>query len=135
MNIKKRTLTIKTRKPQEFVDITELIKAFIQEHACKNGILTCFVPHTTAAITINENADPDVLHDMSLGFNKIAPNDTLFKHFEGNSDAHIKSTLVSPSLSLIVEEGKLLLGQWQGIYFCEFDGARSRKLMVHFMGF
>jgi secondary thiamine-phosphate synthase enzyme len=96
-----------------------------------NGLATVFVPHTTAAVTVNENADPNVRHDLLMGLADIAPADLPhYRHAEGNSDAHIKATLVGPSVSLIISEGHLALGTWQGIFLCEFDGPRNRSIYV-----
>jgi secondary thiamine-phosphate synthase enzyme len=98
------------------------------------GICVVFVPHTTAAVTINENADPDVPHDVELSLSLISPNRREFRHSEGNSAAHTKSSLVGPSITLIISGGKLLLGTWQGIWFNEYDGPRTRKVYVRVMG-
>lgn len=123
-----------TQKREEFVDITEEIRAELKKSSVKNGIVTVFVPHTTAAVTINENADPDVQHDIIKALNDISPKSkSYFRHGEGNSDAHVKSSLVGPSLQVIVQNGVLKLGTWQGIYFCEFDGPRSRKVYLQVM--
>lgn len=111
------------------IDITEEVKSAIKSSGIKDGICTVFVPHTTAGVTINENADPDVKDDIIRGLDEIIPN-IRFKHMEGNSDAHIKSVLVGNSVNLIVENGEIQLGTWQGIYFCEFDGPRSRKVYI-----
>lgn len=121
---------IKTHKRNEMIDITDGIREYIHKKKVKSGIITLYVPHTTAAITINEHADPSVRVDITEFLSKLVPESPHFKHLEGNSDAHIKSTLVSPSISLIIENGELILGTWQGIFFCEFDGPRSRKLFA-----
>ena len=110
------------------MDITNQIEKEIKD--IKEGTITAFVPHTTAAVTINENADPDVTSDIKTFMSKLIPKDAEFNHSEGNSDSHIKSSLFGPSLTLIVKNGKLVLGTWQSIYFCEFDGPRSRKLII-----
>ena len=123
-------LTIRTSGRVEMIDITDRIRSVVQENGIRSGICVLFVPHTTAALTINENADPDVQKDMIREINKIVPFRDGYKHSEGNSAAHIKSTLYSPTLHLIIENRSLLLGTWQGIYFCEFDGPRNRKLYV-----
>lgn len=114
----------------EMIDVTSRIQDIIIESGVKDGICVAFVPHTTAGITINENADPDVKLDMLNGMSKIIPQSFGFVHMEGNSDSHIKSSFVGASEHLIIENGRLLLGTWQGIYFCEFDGPRSRKVYV-----
>lgn len=126
-----REFSIKTNSPCQFIDITDKVKTFISDNNIDSGIAVIFCPHTTAAITINENADPDVTTDMTYKLSSlIEKDDNNFKHYEGNSDAHIKSTLTGPSLTVIISNGKLVLGTWQGIYFCEYDGSRSRKFFV-----
>ncbi|MEG6569233.1 MULTISPECIES: secondary thiamine-phosphate synthase enzyme YjbQ [Thermoanaerobacterium] len=122
-------LKINTHSRESMIDITEEVKSAIKSSGIKDGICTVFVPHTTAGVTINENADPDVKDDIIRGLDEIIPN-IRFKHMEGNSDAHIKSALVGNSVNLIVENGEIQLGTWQGIYFCEFDGPRSRKVYI-----
>ncbi|KAA5805842.1 secondary thiamine-phosphate synthase enzyme YjbQ [Thermoanaerobacterium thermosaccharolyticum] len=122
-------LKINTHSREVMIDITEEVKSAIKSSGIKDGICTVFVPHTTAGVTINENADPDVKDDIIKGLDEIIPN-IRFKHMEGNSDAHIKSALVGNSVNLIVENGEIQLGTWQGIYFCEFDGPRSRKVYI-----
>ena len=123
-------ISLRSRKRCEMIEITSEINRALHEQQIVDGIITVFTPHTTAAITINENADPDVCRDMLYGLAKLIPADPEFKHAEGNSDAHIKSSLVGASETLIVEEGRLLLGTWQGVYFCEFDGPRTRRVML-----
>ncbi|MGF7401224.1 secondary thiamine-phosphate synthase enzyme YjbQ [Thermoanaerobacterium thermosaccharolyticum] len=122
-------LKINTHSREVMIDITEEVKSAIKSSGIKDGICTVYVPHTTAGVTINENADPDVKDDIIKGLDEIIPN-IRFKHMEGNSDAHIKSVLVGNSVNLIVENGEIQLGIWQGIYFCEFDGPRNRKVYV-----
>ena len=112
------------------VDITVAVARLVRESGVAEGICQVYSPHTTAGITINENADPDVAHDMERALDRLVPQDTAYRHAEGNSDSHIKSTLVGVSQSVIVENGELLLGRWQGIYFCEFDGPRQREVHV-----
>ncbi|MCZ7584225.1 MAG: secondary thiamine-phosphate synthase enzyme YjbQ [Deltaproteobacteria bacterium] len=124
-----KTVTIRTAKRQEMIDVTGRLREFLQEEGLADGAVIAFTPHTTAAVTINENADPDVRHDMLLGLAEISPDRRAFKHGEGNSDAHIKSSLVGCSELILVEEGRPILGTWQGLYFCEFDGPRNRKLI------
>lgn len=121
---------IKTTKRNEMIDITNGIREYVYRQKVKSGILVLYVPHTTAAITINEHADPSVRADITEYLSKLVPHSYQFKHSEGNSDAHIKSTIVSPSISLIIENGDIVLGTWQGIFFCEFDGPRHRKLFA-----
>ncbi len=112
------------------IAITSKIQDIISKSGIKSGVCHIFVPHTTAGLTINENADPDVVEDMLKEVNKIVPFEDGYKHSEGNSAAHIKASMFGFSQQVIIEEGKLMLGIWQGIYFCEFDGPRSRKVYV-----
>ncbi len=126
-------LSVSSNKKNDFIEITEIIQKLIKENNFNSGIITLFIPHTTAGITINENADPDVKKDMINFFNDLIPKDYNFSHIEGNSDGHIKSTLFNQSLSLIVENKELILGTWQGIYFCEFDGPKNRKVYIKFI--
>ena len=124
---------LKTQK-EGLVDITAEVTEAISESGVNEGICLVYCPHTTAAITINENADPDVKSDFISGFNKVFPDFETFRHAEGNSDAHIKSSVVGASETIIVTAGRPLLGTWQGVYFCEFDGPRNRKFYVKVMG-
>ena len=124
------TINIKTNSRTSMTDITSKVQQVVKESSVKSGICTVFVPHTTAGITINENADPDVVSDMLKEVNKVIPFDDNYLHMEGNSAAHIKATLFGFSVQVIVEDGRLQLGTWQGIYFCEFDGPRDRKVYV-----
>ncbi len=121
---------IKTSKREEVIDITHIVERHIRSSGVKDGICVLFVPHTTCGITINENADPSVKTDFINYLRKAVPQQGNYLHSEGNSDSHIKSILVGPSLTLLIWDGQLVLGTWQGIYFCEFDGPRSRKLLV-----
>ncbi|MBP7654338.1 secondary thiamine-phosphate synthase enzyme YjbQ [Candidatus Dependentiae bacterium] len=123
-------INVKTNVNTELIDITEKINEVIRKSKISSGICLVYTPHTTAAVTINENADPTVQRDIIYEMNKIVPFDDNYKHGEGNSAAHIKSSLFGASEYLIIESGKLLLGTWQGIYFCEFDGPRLRKVLV-----
>ncbi len=127
-------LSIHSHSRCEMIDITDEIKNILNKQQISDAVITLLTPHTTAAITINENADPDVTRDMLYGLAKLAPQDPHFKHTEGNSDAHIKSSLIGISETLIVEGGHLLLGTWQGIYFCEFDGPRTRRILITLSG-
>ncbi len=111
-------------------DITTKVKETVRDSGRKSGICVVYCPHTTAGITVNENADPDVITDFLYGMDKAFPDRREFRHSEGNSAAHLKSSCVGPSQTFVVEEGKLLLGIWQGIYFCEFDGPRTRQYFV-----
>lgn len=125
-----KTIEITTRSRVEMVDVTTEIRRVVAESGIRRGAVLLFVPHTTAAVTINENADPDVARDMVMEINRVIPFDDGYRHGEGNSAAHIKSSLVGASLWLIVEDGRPFLGTWQGIYFCEFDGPRNRRLHI-----
>jgi len=124
------TLQIPTHAQTELIDITSQVQQFVSQHHVKEGNCYLYVPHTTAALTINENADPDVQRDMLMEINKIVPFQDNYRHSEGNSAAHIKASLFGNSLCIFIENGGLVLGTWQGIYFCEFDGARRRKLLI-----
>jgi secondary thiamine-phosphate synthase enzyme len=123
-------ITINTSSRTELVSITSKVNEFVSGAGIDNGILVVYCPHTTAAITINEDADPSVRSDMNRFLNKLIPVDFGFSHMEGNSDAHIKSSLVGASETIIIENGGMVLGRWQGIYFCEFDGPRRRRIIL-----
>ena len=123
-------LAIRTKSRTELLDITDRLTKLVQESKVQEGLLVVFVPHTTAAVTINENADPSVQHDLLSELNRLIPFTGSYQHTEGNSAAHVKSTLVGPSQTLLIQGGRIALGTWQGIYFCEFDGPRSRKVWV-----
>ncbi len=123
-------ITVSTHKRTEILDITSEVQKLVQESKLKEGLCLVFVPHTTAAITINENADPCVLEDILQGLEKTVPFDDNYQHLEGNSAAHIKSSLMGSSISVIIENGQLKLGTWQGICFCEFDGPRTRQVWI-----
>jgi len=122
--------SITSKKPQEFINITELVVDTIEKDNIEEGIVVVFVPHTTAGVTINENSDPDVIVDILSGLNQSFPVRNGYMHTEGNSHAHIKSSIMGASCNIIVENGKPKLGLWQGIYFCEFDGPRNRKVYI-----
>lgn len=122
------TLTVRTANQVEFVDVTPQVRQWLQQQSVTAGVLTLYVPHTTAGITINENADPDVIGDMTRELNKVIPFEDDYRHREGNAAAHIKSSIMGTSLQVIVDRGELVLGTWQGIFFAEFDGPRNRKL-------
>ena len=126
-------LSVKTRKRTELVDITSDINKLIQKSGVDQGLCMIFVPHTTAAVTINESADPSVKSDILKILNQIIPWEANYRHLEGNSPAHIKSTLVGSSELIAIENGRLILGTWQGVFFCEFDGPRTRKVDVRIM--
>ncbi|MEK7309428.1 MAG: secondary thiamine-phosphate synthase enzyme YjbQ [Planctomycetota bacterium] len=129
-----KSISIATSTRTEFVDITGLIKEALKKNKWSGGILYVYVPHTTAGVTINENADPSVQADILDALNKLVPVKGSYRHTEGNSDAHIKASLIGSSVMVIVEGGRLVLGRWQGIFFCEFDGPRQREIYLKFMG-
>ena len=116
-----------------FIDITGQVRKIVASGNVQNGLCQIFVPHTTAGVTINENADPDVVTDMLAALGKMVP-ELHYRHSEGNSPAHVKSSLVGCSITVPISEGRLCLGTWQGIYFCEFDGPRTRKVWVQLVG-
>lgn len=123
------TYSIRTQA-EEFRNITPQVREAVTKSGVKEGICVVFCPHTTAGITINENADPDVQHDLALGLAHAYPKLPGFQHFEGNSTAHLKSTTAGASMTVIVHDGHLVLGRWQHVYFCEFDGPRARTFYV-----
>ncbi len=126
---------VATRNRNEFVEVTEQVRKAVRASGVGSGLCVVYCPHTTAAVTVNENADPDVVHDMLLWLGRAIPQAQAgFRHGEGNSDSHLKASLVGPSVTLLVENGDLVLGRWQGVYFCEFDGPRSRHLHVQVVG-
>jgi secondary thiamine-phosphate synthase enzyme len=135
MKIVEQVLSLRSSKRCQLIDITRQVAEHVAESGIKSGIVTVYCPHTTAAITINENADPDVPHDILLTLEKLLPQNLAgYRHCEGNSDAHIKSSLIGCSKQVVVRNGALLLGTWQGIFFCEFDGARTRTINIQIMG-
>jgi secondary thiamine-phosphate synthase enzyme len=125
-------LSLSTAKRTQFVSITTKITEVIASSDWQDGVLTIFVPHTTAGVTINENADPDVARDMEAFSDQLVPQSKHFRHSEGNCDAHIKASFYGSSVQVIVRKGSMWLGTWQGIYFCEFDGPRERKVYLSF---
>ena len=128
-------LTVQTRHRDQMVDITDDVTAVLEASTVREGMVTVFVPHTTAGVTINENADPDVVHDVLLALDQAVPwHQGFYRHGEGNSAAHVKSSLVGCSQSVLVRNGRLLLGRWQSLWFCEFDGPRRRRVIVCVMG-
>ena len=131
--MKTAILDIKTSQHTQMLDVTDKIRQAVRSSGVKDGICLVYVPHTTAAVTINENADPDVVRDFTMELDKIVPWDDGYRHMEGNSAAHLKSSMIGFSDMIIIENGRLMLGTWQGIYFCEFDGPRHRKLLVKIM--
>lgn len=129
-----KSINVKTKTRTEFIDITSEVEKIINGSNVKNGVCYLYVPHTTAGITINEGADPSVVKDIQTTLNRLVPNNLNYSHTEGNSDAHIKSTLVGVSKVVPIDNGKLALGTWQSIFFCEFDGARNRTVIVKITG-
>jgi len=129
-----KNLNIKTRARTEFIDITEALQKLVSESGIKDGICTLYVPHTTAGILINEGADPSVQKDIQNTLARLVPFEGQYSHLEGNAPAHIKSILTGTSQTIIIENGKLLLGTWQSVFFCEFDGPRHRKVLVKIVG-
>lgn len=129
-----KTLSFSTHSKVEFQDITSQVQNIVEDSGIKSGVCVIFVPHTTAGITINEGADPSVRRDIMAQLDKVIPARGDYQHMEGNSPAHIKASLVGSSEMIIVEGGRLSLGTWQSIYFCEFDGPRRRKGMVKIVG-
>jgi secondary thiamine-phosphate synthase enzyme len=125
-----KEVKVQTNSPSEMIDITSLVRAAINEQKVQNGICIIFTPHTTAAVTINENADPDVSRDVIFALEKAFPKNSQYRHKEGNSPAHVKSSLIGASEVVLIEGGQLVLGAWQSIFFCEFDGPRSRKVLI-----
>lgn len=126
---------VKTTARNQFVEITDRVREAVAASGVRAGLCVVYCPHTTAAITVNENADPDVVHDMLLYLNRTVPKDQPgFRHGEGNSDSHVKASLVGPSVTLIVADGEVVLGRWQGVYLCEFDGPRARTVAVQVVG-
>ncbi len=124
---------LKTVKSTELIDITASIQDLLNKHGPMDGVCYVYVPHTTAGITINENADPAVQSDILMVLNKLIRADEPYRHAEGNSPAHIKATLTGSAVTVLVESGKLVLGTWQGIYFCEYDGPRRRRVKIKFI--
>jgi secondary thiamine-phosphate synthase enzyme len=128
-----RYINVRSKSRNEFIDITDMVQEVVKEAGITKGICYLYVPHTTAGITINEGADPSVQRDIINALSRLVPHEMNYFHREGNADAHIKTTLVGSSLNVIVEEGKLLLGTWQSIFFCEFDGPRHRRIAIKFI--
>jgi len=128
------TLEVQSRQRVEMIDVSAEVSRILAQSGAHDGLVQLFVPHTTAAVTINENADPDVVRDIVATLNKLIPFDGDYRHLEGNSAAHLKSSLVGCSLTVPFSNGRLDLGTWQGIYFCEFDGPRRRQLQVKVIG-
>jgi len=123
-------IQVKTRSRVEMVDITHLVQKEVTKEGISEGVCLVYVPHTTAGVTINEGADPAVCTDIMTKLNEIVPPDAGYRHMEGNSDSHIKASLIGSSVTVIIENRSLVLGTWQKIFFCEFDGPRSRKVAI-----
>ncbi len=129
-----KSLSIRTQKHTQFLDITRAVQSAVSAQNIKDGVVTIFIPHTTAGITINENADPDVVSDLADALDRAVPWNGEYKHSEGNAAAHVKASMMGSSIQVIVEEGLLRLGTWQALYFCEFDGPRSRNVWIQVVG-
>ncbi|MBM4287806.1 MAG: YjbQ family protein [Deltaproteobacteria bacterium] len=127
------TLEVKTTKSTELIDITAAIQELLSKHGPLDGVCYVYVPHTTAGVTINENADPSVKGDILLVLNKLIRDDEPYRHGEGNSPAHIKASLTGAAATVLVDSGRLVLGTWQGVFFCEYDGPRRRQVKVNFL--
>ena len=126
--------SVHSKQVNQWLNITSDVQKAVTTSGIKEGICVVFIPHTTAAVTINENADPDVAYDVDFALSAISPDRREFRHNEGNSAAHTKTTLVGPSITVIVHGGRLLLGTWQSIWFCEYDGPRNRKVYIRILG-
>jgi len=125
------TFNVRTSQRDQFVEITDEVQDLVRQSGIQSGSVIVYIPHTTAGVTINENADPDVVHDMLLTLRRLIPKDAPgYRHGEGNSDSHVKASMMGSSCQVLIEQGRLVLGTWQGIYFCEFDGPRTRKVHV-----
>ncbi|NQT95042.1 MAG: YjbQ family protein [Candidatus Omnitrophica bacterium] len=130
----KREFGVQTKDLAELIDITAEVQEHLKASKIKDGICVIYIPHTTASVCINENADPSVKSDINDTLDKLIPRDGSYSHSEGNADAHVKASIIGSSRVVLIESGKLLLGTWQGIYFCEFDGPRKRKVVLKFLG-
>ncbi|MGE4537876.1 MAG: secondary thiamine-phosphate synthase enzyme YjbQ [Desulfovibrio sp.] len=128
------TFEVHTTRREELIRLTSALQELVDARGWRDGALVVFCPHTTAGLTVNEDADPDVAADMVAAMGRLLPRDAGYRHVEGNSDAHVKATLVGPSLTLIVTAGRIMLGTWQGIFLCEWDGPRNRKVWAQWLG-
>jgi secondary thiamine-phosphate synthase enzyme len=127
---------VSTRQRSEIVDVTEIVRLLVRQKGVRDGMVIVYIPHTTAAVTINENYDPDVKIDLLKKLDALIPkNESYYRHDEGNSDSHLKTAIVGNSAQVLIEQGDLVLGRWQGIYFCEFDGPREREMFVKMVDF
>nr|CRH07521.1 Conserved protein of unknown function [Candidatus Magnetococcus massalia] len=129
-----KRLSVQSRKAQEFIDVSHEVAAVVRESGIESGMCHLFVPHTTAGLTVNENCDPDVVRDMLVTLDRLVPVHGDYRHAEGNSHSHIKASMMGSHLAVPIDNGQLVLGTWQGIWFTEFDGPRSRGLVVQVMG-
>jgi len=130
-----QTIPIRTQRRNELIDVTAKVGDTVRDSKLQEGMVLVYVPHTTAGVTINENADADVVHDLLSTLEELVPQRRAgYRHSEGNSDAHVKSSLVGSSVAVVVEGGRMCLGTWQGLYFCEFDGPRDRRMLVQVIG-
>ena len=123
-----KTIQIRTSERVQLIDITSTVQAYVNEKGTQNGIITIYVPHTTCGITINEHADPDVVRDIKMQLGKLAPENAGYHHYEGNSDSHVKASLIGASETVIISNSQMILGTWQGIFLCDFDGPRTRNV-------
>lgn len=128
------TIEVSTKSKQQFVEVTSMIEERVKKSGIKNGVCFIYVPHTTAGITVNENADPSVVRDILHALDRLIPVDGDYTHLEGNAHAHVKASIIGHNAILLVEDGELVLGTWQGVFLCEFDGPRKRKVLVKIMG-
>src|SRR5690606_3727003 len=124
-------ITVPTQKRCQVVEVTHEVQQAVREAGLRSGYVICYVPHTTAGLTMQEDADPDVVHDVLWKLEQLVPkHESAYRHAEGNTDSHIKASMMGSSVTVLVEDGKLVFGTWQGIYFCEFDGPRSRRMLI-----
>jgi len=123
-----KTIQIRTSERVQLIDITSTVQAYVNEKGTQSGIITIYVPHTTCGITINEHADPDVVRDIKMQLGKLVPENAGYHHYEGNSDSHVKSSLIGASETVIISNSQMILGTWQGIFLCDFDGPRTRNV-------
>ncbi len=128
-----KKINVKTKTRIEMIDVTSEVSRAVKESGVKSGLCVAYVPHTTAGVTVNEHADPAVAEDILDALSEHFPHRRNWRHTEGNADAHIKSSLIAPSITIPVEDGRLTLGTWQGVFFCEFDGPRSRNLYLQIL--
>jgi secondary thiamine-phosphate synthase enzyme len=130
-----QSFEIRTDKRDQMLDVTTRVQAIVADAGVQTGLVTVYIPHTTAGVTINENADPDVVHDTLRQLDEMVPwRQPFYRHAEGNSASHVKASMMGSSVTVLIEEGKLQLGTWQGVWFCEFDGPRTRKVWVKVTG-